>query len=455
MTSKSEPSVLWREGMFLCPQHLQAFSREVAARISQRSSAGSPGSYGLILLELNEESLARDVFEIRRAEVVFTDGTLAVFPDNAGVEQRGFAEHFKAAELMVYLGIPAARANVPQIDESNGRVARYRVETRLTYDENLRDASVELEFRHLQGRIFFGDEDRSGFEALPVAKIVRRGQPEAVSCLSESYMPPLLACGASPVLMRGLKEISDSARAHARDLATHVPATAALSSAAKGADLAGFVKLQAVNRCVANLEQVARLPRLHPFDTFMWLVQCVGNLAVFGADRNVPNIPIYDHDKPSESFVFTLEAIRKLLAADVAVPYDRAPFEPDPMRDGFFECHIPDDWARFHPAYFLGIEMAKSAEEAEQLVASGVKLLSRDHLERVLRGVIPGIGLKHTRNPPLAFPKRPDLHFFKVESEGKAREAWIEVERSKSAMVLSTLGAVAEVHYYFYVELRQ
>jgi type VI secretion system protein ImpJ len=455
MNSSPEPSVLWREGMFLCPQHLQAYSREVAARIHQRSSAGSPGSYGLLAFDVDEEALQRDMFDLRGAEAVFPDGTVAVFPETATVEQREFAEHFQAAELMVYLGIPAARPNVPQIVEGNGRVARYRVDAREIFDENLRDAPKEVEFRHLQARLFFGDEDRAGFESLPIAKIVRRGQPEAVSCLSESYIPPLLACGASEVLVGALKEISDTARAHARDLAAHIPATAALSSAGKGADLAGFVKLQAVNRSVANIEQLANQPDLHPFEVFMWLVQSVGNLAVFGADRNVPNIPIYDHGQPGESFSFAIESIRKLLAADVAVPYDRAAFEPDPMRDGFFECTIPEDWARFQPAFYMGVEMARPAEEVTQLVASGVKLISREQLEHVLTGVIPGIEVKYNKNPPLAFPKRPDLHFFEVLTEGPSRDAWVAVQKSKTALILSTLGTIAEVQYHFYVELRQ
>lgn len=455
MSTNPEPSVLWREGMFLCPQHMQAFSREVGSRIARHSSVGFPGAYGLRSLELNEEALGRDTFEIRAAEAIFADGTIAVFPDNASVELREFGRLFRDAELEVFLGIPSARPNVPQIAEDNGRVARYRVEPQQVFDENMRDASLEIEFRHLQGRIFFGNEDRTGFECLPIARIERRGQPEAVSCLSETYVPPIVGIGASPVLARALKDISAEARSQARDLAGRIPATTLLSSVAKGADLAGFVKLQAVNRSVANIEQLVGQPELHPFDAYMWLVQAVGSLAVFSEERVVPENPIYDHAKLNECFGAVLDSIRELLAADVAIPYDRATFEADPMHEGFFECQIPDDWFRFQPDFFLAVRLARPAEEVVRLVAGGLKLVSKEDLPHVLQGVVPGIGLAYLQNPPLAFPKRPELHFFRVEMEGPSRKGWLKVLSAKTAMLLSTLGAVGDVRYHFYVELRR
>ena len=454
MSTTLEPSVLWREGMFLCPQHMQAFSREVSSRISRIAAIGSPGSYGLAHLTIDEEALARDVLVIQEAEIVLRDGTHALFPENAEVEQREFAELFTGPKLDVWLGVCAPKTNVPQIEGGAERAVRYQVQTQSIFDENLRDAPMEIEFRRFHGRLFFGEEDRSGFECIPLARIVRRGKPEAKSVCSETFIPPLLTVGASPVLMEALGEIASRVRAQARDLAARVPATASLSSIEKGADLAGFVKLQAINRSVTALEQIAALPRLHPFEAWMWLLQTAGDLAVFGEERVVPEFPPYAHEKLEECFGAAFDTVRSLVVAEVAVPYDMVTFAADPMREGFFECEVPKEWTDSHPTYFLGVEIAKPAKEMIGLVAQGVKLVAASDMERVLQGVVPGIGLSHERTPPLACPRRPDLHFFRIETEGASREAWLQVVESRAAVILSALGSLGDVGYRLYVELR-
>ena len=68
MKMRPEPSVLWREGMFLLPQHLQAFTREISSRITAGDAVGRVGNYGLLSLDILEASLQNDVFGVERAE---------------------------------------------------------------------------------------------------------------------------------------------------------------------------------------------------------------------------------------------------------------------------------------------------------------------------------------------------------------------------------------------------
>ena len=372
MSVRVEPTVLWHEGMFLCPQHMQAFAREIYSRVGQGNTIGSPGAYGLLALRIENEKLEHDVFSILECAVLFRDGTLARFPETGSVEQRAFASLFTGPELNVYLGVLAPRPNVPQVEYGSGRQSRYQVHIEPMFDENLRDATKDIEFRHLQGRLFFGDEDKTGFECVPIARLARRGKPEVKSVLAPDHVPPLLACGASTFLMQSLKDVAEAVRSQARDLAVRIPATAGLSSVEKGADLAGFVKLEAMNRSIPSLDQLAGLPALHPFDAYMWLTQTVGNLAVFGKDRVTPSLPVYDHERLDECFAAAFREIRALLSAEVAVPYDTVSFHKDPVREGFFECEIPREWIAAHPIFYFAMEVGEPAEEVAQLVSVGV-----------------------------------------------------------------------------------
>lgn len=455
MSARPEPSVLWREGMFLGPQHMQAFARELHARLHRGDGVGNPGTYGLLRFAVDEEALSRDVFKLLDSEVVFKDGTSAIFPDTAAVDSREFAAFFTGAELDVWLGVPAPRPGVPQISLDGDRATRYRVQVSKVSDENEREADTELEFRELQARVFFGDEDRSGYECVPIARLVRRGKPVAKSVLSGDYVPPILACGASAVVTSSLAELAEMARSQARDLASRLPSTAGLSSVEKGADIAGFVKLEAVNRTVASLDQLAHLPVLHPYDVYLGLAQVVGNLAVFGEERVMPKLPVYDHARTDECFRAVFAAIRALLVAEVAVPYDLVTFKKDALREGFLECEIPKEWIDRQPLVYLAVAVAKPAEEVAELVGWGVKLVSGADIERVLQGVVPGIELSFERMPPTSFPKRADLHFFFIETEGASRDTWLNVLKARSAVLLSTLGFLGDIQYHLYVELRR
>lgn len=448
----TEPEILWREGMFLCPQHLQSFARWTEARIHAAEESGSPGAYGILRVAIDEEALQRDVFRLTACDLRLRDGTEISVPARAQVEQREFAEFFTGAQLEVFLGVPARRPGVPALGEPGDPRARFHAAVAEVHDENLKEGPRELEVRVLHARLFFGAEERSGFECVPLARLVRKGKPVAVSALSDTFIPPLLACSGSAALMRRLKELADAVRAQSRDLASRIPNTTGLSSVEKGADLAGFVKLQAVNQCVAVLEQLARLPALHPFHVYLALVQAVGNLSIFGAERVVPELPIYDHGDLDRCFGGVVAAVQALIPAEVSVPYDVQPFQEDPLRQGFYHCEIPRDWLQAKPLFYLGVQLGKAADEVAGLVETGVKLLAEADLERVLQGVVPGVLLAPVRTPPLAFPKRADLHYFKVSTEGDSRQGWLEIEKSGTAVLLTALGGLG-AKFQLYVEL--
>lgn len=454
MSEGIQPSVLWREGMFLCPQHLQALTREVAARTAEAESVGQPGAYGVVSLRIDEEALERDVFKIIGGELSFRDGQRARFGQNASIQPREFGEHFTGTELSVYVGIAAARENVPQVGSETDRAYRYDIDVRTTHDENLRDATKEIEFRRLRAHLFFGDEDRSGYETLPVAKLVRVGQPEPHSALSPSWIPPLVRVDGSRVLVELLDGLAQSVRAQALTLSALLPDTTRLASTQTGADLSGMVKLQAVNQSLPLLEQVARVGELHPWTAYAELLRIVGNLALFGPDRVAPELAAYDHARSFDCFQQAADTIRALLQAEVSVPYDKLAFQEDERQEGMLEVSVPKEWLDKDPVFYLAVEMNRPQEKAAELVDAGVKLLAPADLEHVLQGIVPGIGLSPVRIPPLSFPKRKNLHFFEIETEGASRDLWVHVLEARKAMVMSALGSIEQVSYGLYVELR-
>ncbi|MEM9379938.1 MAG: type VI secretion system baseplate subunit TssK [Planctomycetota bacterium] len=453
MPFQARPSVLWREGMFLCPQHLQAHAREVQDRIHASMSIGSPGDWGIVSLEIDEEALRRDTLHVVSGDVVLADGTLASFPTNATVAQRDFAEFFVDTTLDVFLGIPALRPGVSGLTETgDDDGARYRAHPGVVHDENLAAAERDIDFKLLQARVFFGDEDRTGYESLRIARLVRRGRPEAYSALSETFIPTVLSCKGSPVLVRELNEVADQLAAQARDLASRIPQTAYLGSDDKGANVAAFVKLQAVNQAVPGVDLARRLLDLHPFHAYTKLVDAVGSLAIFGESRTVPDLLPYAHEDLDGCFRRALEVVRDLIPRQVEVPYDSEAFQADTKRPGLLECSIPANWLRGDALFFLGVRPDCTPEKALDLDRSAFKLTAEEDLDDVLVAVTGKIELEHVRTPPLAFPKD-DLLYYRVSSEGPSRDAWLRIAESERALLVLSDPTTKNWEFGLYVEL--
>jgi type VI secretion system protein ImpJ len=65
-----------------------------------------------------------------------------------------------------------------------------------------------------------------------------------------------------------------------------------------------------------------------------------------------------------------------------------------------------------------------------------VKISSADHMERLIKQALPGVGLKHVAKPPGALPVKLDYQYFELSKKGPEWEA-ITLARNLSAYVPS------------------
>src|SRR5690606_3813106 len=80
MTQNSK--IVWSEGLFLRPQHMQQHERYVERFVNLRAGDLRPFAWGFSELELETDLLAVGSLAIRRARGVFPDGTPFSMPDD-------------------------------------------------------------------------------------------------------------------------------------------------------------------------------------------------------------------------------------------------------------------------------------------------------------------------------------------------------------------------------------
>lgn len=194
--------VIWKEGLFLQPQHFQQSERFLLNSINTRLSLYISHNYGFTLYKLNTDAVANGNFTVTQAQGIMPDGTAFDMPKHESVPPaRPFEEHFTHDQqsLDVYFALPMAeenRANVGDTADSRNPV-RYVNRVVSVSDEAFGRQQKDIEVGDFNFKILFEDESRDNFTSMPIARLIRSSSSQIE--IDESYIPPLLYIGASQV----------------------------------------------------------------------------------------------------------------------------------------------------------------------------------------------------------------------------------------------------------------
>src|ERR1700733_1952117 len=98
--------VIWSEGLFLRPQHLQQSDRYMEKLVRTRTAALRGYAWGITQLRLNTEMLALGKIAIEQASGVLEDGTPFSIPGDAD-QPSPFELPDNLRDSVVYLALPA------------------------------------------------------------------------------------------------------------------------------------------------------------------------------------------------------------------------------------------------------------------------------------------------------------------------------------------------------------
>jgi len=408
------PEVHWSEGQFLRPHHFQALVRQVETLRSAMLAAAQPFDWGFLSLHLVEEALANHVLEIHSCELLLRDGTWVKIPENCGLDPRDFKKVLDkaAGPLDVYLGVPelqAVRGNVLNPGEQlDGRNPRYAIDLVERYDENTGENPQSIEVRRLRGAVFFGDEDRSGFECVRLGRIERSA---AGPKLVKNVVPPLLRVQAWDPLCVGLNSLYNDIRARCEQLGGDAAERGLTFATGSPGDIEQLVKLQALSELTVRFSVLAGTPQLHPFVLYTLLCEAVGKVTLWDELRRPRELPAYDHADCGPVFDELFRYLRALVNAMLPKDYIERPFE---QREEGYGVELDYEWLTPGHEMFLGIRSPGQTDEILALFRSiNFKLASpRDALE-VYRRRLPGLEFRSAGTVP-NLPKSADQHYFRI-----------------------------------------
>ena len=420
--------VLWSKGTLLNPQHFQLQDRYLEELLDFRLHALTFCPWGFSRLTVDGEKLAAGTLVVSDAAGLMPDGLVFDMPNaDAAPPPLQLAEHWRADqnELLVYLGIPEHRYGGHNVSGTTGGVdTRYIADVVMVRDENTGLAEKPIQVARRNLRLLVTGESLTGTTAMPLARVRRNanGVPE----LDPTFIPPVVAIGASPVLLAMTRRIVEllAARSHALS-ALRRERNAGVADFGVS-DVTNFWLLYTVNTHLPRIRHLYETRRTHPGVLYTALLELAGTLTTFG-EGQMEDLPEYAHADLTTSFGLLHDLVCRLLDTSVPQHYMSLPLRS--TRPTVYEAVLNDD--RFFAASQIYIAIAAGRDLAPR-IPQVLKVSSSDAIERLIRTAVGGVRLRHVPKPPRAVPIKLDYEYFSLEQTG---DDWDSIRMSRKLAV--------------------
>jgi type VI secretion system protein ImpJ len=445
----------WHEGLFLQAHHLQRSQKAFSDAISAERRLSWAFPYGVIEARLNPDDLENMRIRFDRLRAIMPSGIEVNYPAEAELPSIDIKQSFATSGgvLNIFLAVPLwfdARANT--VESGGATDARAKVLYRLNEvecaDENTGENPKPVLMRRINARLLLESEDPSDLEVIPLLRVVRAtGQDVGLPRQDSEYSGPCIVLNGSPVLMELVRDLASQVEASRKELVIQLTRGGFSLENLRGVQFEQIMRLRTLNRFGARLPSLAEAPNVSPFFMYLELRELLGELTALHPDRDVFDVPAYDHDNPYLAFGELSAKIRSLLRGTVAPTYMKVPFTnvAEIQTAVFEDKHFarPND-------YFLGIETKEDPRGLVNLVENPdeFKLMPKSMASRAIRGVL----LKEERFVPLELPAKAGLHYFRLLRSVSTR-AWDQIQAEKAAVIRWPDEGVSDFQISMYMTL--
>jgi type VI secretion system protein ImpJ len=438
----STPPVYWHQGMFLRPHHFQAAERYWADQLRRSAKFDVHHDWGLRTVAIDLGALRNYRFEVDRLEARLRDGTLVraekgTDTELAPLDLKAVMEGLGPGQTVdVLLAVPQLQVGRPNAGGPGDPGVRFHVDAARepVPDENTGQYPSLVETRRLNARLLTADQNTSGFETVPVARVERSSQVAAPPQIHPWYIPPVLACdGWPPLYEEVIGEVYNRVGGLVKQLAKQVRDQNIRFDSNAPEQRKIFERLRTLNEGYAAFGVIARAAGAHPFDGYLELCRLAGKLAVFGKNATLPDdLPAYDHDDLGRCFFTVKRYIDDLLTQDFSQGYEMRPFVGDGLR---MRVQIEPAWLAPACHVLVGVESALNADDCAKLLTGrlNMKIGALERVDEIFRVGQKGLDFVHDHKPPPVLPgtagSGANLTYFRL-NQTASREEWNAVAQT-------------------------
>lgn len=416
--------VVWTEGLFLRPQHLQQQERYLERFTELRAGAMVPYSWGFQELELETDLLSVGKLGIRSARGVFADGTPFCMPGDDPLPPPLDVDA-EWRDQTVFLTLPVRSPTQPdsgRADTAAEKLVRFRVrETEVADASGSVEGMTPLEVGGMSARLLPQSQPLEGLTTIPVARIVECRSDRRV-ILDEAFMPSGACTQAVPRLVTFLNELLGLLHQRGEALASRV----AVTDRGGAAEIADFLLLQVVNRYQPLVAHLCAAPLQHPEALYRVLLEMAGELSTFTASGKRPGgFPPYRHEAQRESFDPLITALRNSLSA--VMEQTAIPVPLQERKYGVWVAVVPDMSLLDTASFVLAAKADMKSEDLRRQLPAQAKIGPVEKIRDLVNLQLPGISVAPMPVAPRQIPYNAGYLYFEFE---KGSQMWKELKTS-------------------------
>jgi type VI secretion system protein ImpJ len=393
----------WTQGLELTAHHFQLVDSYMEQLIAHRVEALFDHAWGIHAIRWDTRAIAAGQLALELLEAILPDGTPVVVDADEGgrVPSLTLRELGTKSALEVFVGIPRPwKGDGPASSGELPKTDRYVKESVLVPDFAGGGEPVRVECLRPNVQLLFEGPGLKDFVTLPCARVIRTSAGQLA--FDETFVPPVLAVGASPELHRGLRRSLDALLAR-QSLQARTPPRDASEGVQRwiSSILGSFVP---------RVADLVHQRFVHPSSAYRVMAELLGALAPFtpaGSHR----IPPFQYDHMGPMFAEMFSALMTMLDA-VGASHHRqialVRFDPTTL---FGDLNEP---AIFRNDFFLRVT-GGYPDDLRVRVPQHFKIAAWGDLAETLRSATTGVPLRHDPRPPTALPSTDGGVYFKLE----------------------------------------
>lgn len=416
--------VIWTEGMFLQPQHLQQHDRFTSQQMQARLAAAAAYGWGFQSLTLDTAALALGKVAITAAQGVTPDG-LAFDVPTQDPAPAAFDVPADARDQLVVLAITLQRPGVAETDaesDAGSMPPRFRSAEVDIGDTNVTGQRVApIQVGRMNLRILLARDAGEGVATMGLCKVVERKADNKL-VLDTQYIPPTLHSSGNEILASHLRELHGLLHQRGEALAARL----AQPGRAGVGEIADFLLLEAVNRSEPLIAQLRQASLLHPKDFYFLAVTLAGELATFRERRRPAKLPAYVHDDLHGCFKPLMDDLRQSLS--MVMEQTAIPIELQDRKHGVRVALIPDVQLQRTAQFVLAVGSQLPGDALRARFPTQVKIGTVERIRDLVNLQLPGVTVRPLPVAPRQIPYHAGFTYFELETRGN--DMWKQLETS-------------------------
>jgi len=386
--------VVWAEGLFLRPHHLQQSDRYLEHLLECRVRHVTPYPWGLSYLEIDRDLAQQCKFSVRRAAGVLPDGTPFDVPGDSPLPEPIDVPD-SAANHIVWLSVPVAAPNTREVDARSSETASRYASGAETFIDSTSSLRIEEEIDVAYPRLSYElrKTAKPGFISIALARIVEIRDRTIV--FDEKFAPPVLVCAAYPVVNGWIDRVVGWVDNKLEELARY----AADPTAGGGLQSVDYFVLQLLNRHINVLKHFRGSTYVHPERLYEEFLRLAGELATFATpERRARPYPAYDHDNLENTFAPLMRDLQDFLSAQLGRRAIR--LEIIERAQNAFVSTIRDRSLFRNASLVLEVSARLPLRDIQNQFPNLFKVGPNTKMNEIVHAHLPGVALVHLPTPP-------------------------------------------------------